>query len=578
MENKKIGDIFNEIADIIEIEDSKRIFEIRAYRKAALTISELQEDVADILRRKGLVGLMELPGIGRGLAEKIKEYVDTGRMKKYDVLKRRYPIDFTSLTKVRGLGSKRAFRLYKELGVKNMKDLKAVLKKKSIRGLEGFGEKSEEALSKGVASVEAASGRMLLGSALPEAESVIRKLLESKLVERAELAGSARRMKETVGDIDILVISEKPERAMDFATSIDEVENVIMKGPTRSTVWLKIGLSCDIRVVPRESFGAAMQYFIGNKDHNVRVRQIAIRRGYKLNEYGLFDRKGNIIESENEGDIYKILGMAYPAPEMREDRGEIELAMKNRLPAPVALKDIKGDLQMHSVYSDGANTIEEMATAAAELGYEYIGMTDHSKTEYAARGMDETRFKKYIKEIDKVNEKLNGKIHILKSAETDILKDGSLDFGKAALDEMDYVLASIHTNLNMDKDAMTKRLVRCIESGDVDIIAHPTDRIIQQRDPIPLDLDKVFQAAKDNNVAMEVDGYPERLDLNDENIMKAREYGLKFAIDTDSHRTHHLKLMRFGVGTARRGWLTKSDVINTLGREQIAGFFRNRRL
>ncbi len=575
MENKKIGEIFDEIADIIEIEDSKRIFEIRAYRKAALTVSELQEDVADILRKKGIDGLMELPGVGKGLAEKIKEYVETGRMRKYEELKRKYPIDFTGLTKVRGLGSKKAFRLYNELGVRNMKDLKAVLKKKKIRGLEGFGEKSEEALGKGVESVEAASSRMLLGTALPEAESIIRKLLESRLVERAELAGSSRRMKETVGDLDILVISEKPEKAMDFATKIEEVESVMLKGQTKSTVWLKIGLSCDIRVVPRESFGAAMQYFIGNKDHNVKVRQIAIREGYKLNEYGLFDKKGKIVESENEGEIYKILGMGYPVPEMRENRGEIELAMQHKLPVPVSLKDIKGDLHVHSANSDGANTIEEMAEAAIALGYGYIGITDHSKSEYVANGMDETRFKKYVKEIDRVNDKLDGRIRIFKSAETDILRDGSLDFGKAALKDMDYVLASIHTSLNMDKDSMTKRMVKCIESGDVDIIGHPTDRIIHQRDPIPLDLDRVFQAAKDNDVVMEIDGYPERLDLNDENIMKAREYGLKFAIDTDSHRTQHLRLMRFGVGTARRGWLTKDDVINTSGVGKIAKMFRD---
>ncbi len=573
MENKRIGEIFNEIADIIEIEDSKRIFEIRAYRKAALTISELQEDVADILLRKGVGGLMELPGIGDGLARKIMEYIETGHMKKYDELKKKYPIDFSNLTKIRGMGSKKAFRLYKDLGIKDMDDLKSALKKGKIKSLAGFGEKSEEVLKRGVASVEAASNRMLLGSALPEAESIVKKLLESKLVERAEIAGSSRRMKETVGDLDILVISEKPEKAMDFATSIDEVDSVIMKGPTRSTVWLKIGLSCDIRIVPKESFGAAMQYFIGNKNHNVIVRQIAIRKGYKLNEYGLFNRSGKIIESENEEEIYRTLGMQYPVPEMRENRGEIELALKGRLPVPVSLKDMRGDLHVHSTNSDGANTIEEMALAASGLGYEYIGMTDHSKSEYVARGMDETRFRKYLKEIDKVNDKLDGTLRIFKSAETDILKDGSLDFGRASLKEMDYVLASIHTSLNMDRDAMTKRMVKCIESGDVNIIAHPTDRIIHEREPIQLDLDRVFQAAKDNNVIMEIDGYPERLDLNDENIMKAREYGLKFAVDTDSHRIHHLEMMRFGVGTARRGWLTRKDVINTLSTERLAKLF-----
>ncbi len=576
MENKRIGEIFDEIADIIEIEDSKRIFEIRAYRKAALTIRELQEDVAGILNKKGIKGLMELSGIGEGLAKKIEEYVKTGHIKKYDELKKKYPIDFTSLTKVRGLGSKKAFKLYKELGVKDMKGLQEAIKKNKVRSIEGFGEKSEDVLKKGVASVEAASSRMLLGTALPEAEAILHKLLESKLVERAEIAGSSRRMKETVGDLDILIISEKPEEAMDFATRIDEVESVLLKGPTKSTVWLKIGLSCDIRVVPKESFGAAMQYFIGNKSHNVKVRQIAIKKGYKLNEYGLFDRREKIIESQNEAEIYKILGMAYPVPEMREDRGEIDLALQDKLPVPVALGDICGDLHVHSINSDGADTIEDMALAALKLGYKYIGMTDHSKSEYIARGMDEQRFAKYVNEIEKVNDKIGKQITVFKSAETDILKDGSLDFSKSALKEMDYVLASIHTSLNMDKESMTRRLVSCIESGDVDIIAHPTSRLINSRDPIKLDLDKVFQAAKDNNVVMEVNSQPERLDLNDENIIKAREYGLKFSINTDSHRTQHLMFMRYGVGTARRGWLEKNDVINTLNTENLLKFLKKR--
>ncbi len=576
MENKRIGEIFDEIADIIEIEDSKRIFEIRAYRKAALTIRELQEDVAGILNKKGIKGLMELSGIGEGLAKKIEEYVKTGHIKKYDELKKKYPIDFTSLTKVRGLGSKKAFKLYKELGIKDMKGLQEAIKKNKVRSIEGFGEKSEDVLKKGVASVEAASSRMLLGTALPEAEAILHKLLESKLVERAEIAGSSRRMKETVGDLDILIISEKPEEAMDFATRIDEVESVLLKGPTKSTVWLKIGLSCDIRVVPKESFGAAMQYFIGNKSHNVKVRQIAIKKGYKLNEYGLFDRREKIIESQNEAEIYKILGMAYPVPEMREDRGEIDLALQDKLPVPVALGDICGDLHVHSTNSDGADTIEDMALAALKLGYKYIGMTDHSKSEYIARGMDEQRFAKYVNEIEKVNDKIGKQITVFKSAETDILKDGSLDFSKSALKEMDYVLASIHTSLNMDKESMTRRLVSCIESGDVDIIAHPTSRLINSRDPIKLDLDKVFQAAKDNNVVMEVNSQPERLDLNDENIIKAREYGLKFSINTDSHRTQHLMFMRYGVGTARRGWLEKNDVINTLNTENLLKFLKKR--
>ncbi len=571
--NKRVEELFNEIADIIEIEDDKRIFEIRAYRKAAVNIGELQEDVAEIIKKKGMEGLKEIPGIGEGLAKKIEELVRTGRMKKYDELKKKYPIDFTNLTRIQSLGSRKAFKLYKALRIRNVEDLKKAVEAHKIRDLEGFGEDSEAKLAKGLEQLASTKGRILLGKALPEAESIVRKLITSKLVDKVEIAGSIRRMRETVGDIDILATSSKPEKVMDAFSKLDEVESVIGKGPTKSTVMLKIGITCDLRVVERKSFGAAMQYFIGGKDHNVKVRQIAIKKGYKLNEYGLFDRKDRIVESLDESEIYKALGMEWPEPEMRENRGEVELALSHKLPKLVQLKGMKGDLHTHTTNSDGGNTVEEMARKAMELGYEYIGITDHSKSEYIAHGMDEKRFLKYSKEIDAANKKLGDKIRILKSAETDILKDGTLDFSKEALKEMDYVLASIHTSLTMSREEMTKRVVKAMESGQVDIFGHPTDRLIQQRDPINMDLDRVFQAAKDNGVVMEVDGFPERLDLNDENIFKAREYGLSFAIDTDAHRTGHMELMRYGIGMAKRGWLRKEDVINTQSIDKLLKFF-----
>lgn len=571
--NKRVEELFNEIADIIEIEDDKRIFEIRAYRKAAVNIGELQEDVAEIIKKKGMEGLKEIPGIGEGLAKKIEELVRTGRMKKYDELKKKYPIDFTNLTRIQSLGSRKAFKLYKALRIRNVEDLKKAVEAHKIRDLEGFGADSEAKLAKGLEQLASTKGRILLGKALPEAESIVRKLITSKLVDKVEIAGSIRRMRETVGDIDILATSSKPEKVMDAFSKLDEVESVIGKGPTKSTVMLKIGITCDLRVVERKSFGAAMQYFIGGKDHNVKVRQIAIKKGYKLNEYGLFDRKDRIVESLDESEIYKALGMEWPEPEMRENRGEVELALSHKLPKLVQLKGMKGDLHTHTTNSDGGNTVEEMARKAMELGYEYIGITDHSKSEYIAHGMDEKRFLKYSKEIDAANKKLGDKIRILKSAETDILKDGTLDFSKEALKEMDYVLASIHTSLTMSREEMTKRVVKAMESGQVDIFGHPTDRLIQQRDPINMDLDRVFQAAKDNGVVMEVDGFPERLDLNDENIFKAREYGLSFAIDTDAHRTGHMELMRYGIGMAKRGWLRKEDVINTQSIDKLLKFF-----
>ncbi len=337
---------------------------------------------------------------------------------------------------------------------------------------------------------------------------------------------------------------------------------------------LKIGVTCDVRVVERASFGAAMQYFIGNKDHNVKVRQIAIKKGYKLNEYGLFDKKDKIVESEDEQEIYKLLGMDYPEPEMREDRGEIDLALAHKLPRLVQLKEIRGDLHVHTINSDGGNTVEEMAKAGIALGYEYIGITDHSKTEYIAHGMDDKRFEKYSNEIDDANKKFDGKIRVLKSAETDILKDGSLDFEKTTLKKMDYVLAAVHTNLSMNREEMTKRVITAIESGMIDILAHPTDRIIQQREPINLDLDMVFDAAKSSGVVVEIDGTPERLDLNDENIFRAKKHGLFFSVDTDAHRASGLEMMRYGVGMAKRGWLTKTDIINTKELKKLLEVFK----
>lgn len=574
MNNQKIAEIFNEIADMLELSTDSNIFEIRAYRKAALTVESLPEDVADIIQRKGIEGLTELNGIGKALAEKINEFVKTGSMKKYQELKKKYPIDFKNLTRIQGLGPKRAYILYKNLKVSTIDDLKKVINEKKIRLLPGFGQKSEEELEKGLKLLESSKGRILLGKALPEAELIIKKLKDSGFVEKVVLAGSTRRMKETVGDLDILVISTTPEKVMEFVTKLSEVENTIVKGPTKTTVWLKIGISCDIRVVSRESFGAAQQYFIGSKDHNVKVRQIAIKKGYKLNEYGLYDMKGKIVASEDESNIYEKLGMQYPEPEMRENRGEIELAKESKLPKLIQLSDILGDLHVHSTNSDGLNTIEEMATAALGLGRSYIGMTDHSKSEYIANGMDEKRTLKYFDEIDKLNDKLNGKIKFLKSAETDILKDGSLDFSDKILEKMDYVLASIHTNLNMNKQDMTKRLLTAIENNKINILAHPTARLINQRPPIEFDLDKVFQAAKTNNIILEINSYPERLDLNDENILRAKEFNLKFSINTDSHRTTNLTLMRFGVGMAKRGWLIKKDVINTLPYEKLIKVFK----
>ncbi len=575
MENSKLAELFDEIADMLELDPKANKFEPLAYRKAALTIGTLQQDIEEIYEKEGIDGLTKLPGVGKTIAERIVEFIKTGKIQKYEDLKKKFPIDFSSLTKIQGMGSKKAFKLYQALGIKNIDDLKQAIAQHKIRGLPGFGEKSEEELAKGIALLEESKGRMLLSTALPEAENLVNKLEESGLVEKAVVCGSTRRMRETVGDLDILLISKKSSEVMDFVTALPEVEHVIVKGPTKTTVWLKIGLSCDFRVIEPESFGAAMQYFTGSKNHNIKLREIVIKKGYKLNEYGLFDKQNrNIAAGEDEHAIYEKLGLQYVEPEMREDRGEIELAARHELPKLIELSDIQGDLHTHTNHTDGANTLEEMAQEALRIGRKYIGNSDHSKSEHVARGLDDSQYEKLFSEIDMLNDKYKGKIKILKSGEVDILKDGSLDLKDKTLEEMDYVIGAVHNNLNMGKDEMTKRVVKALESGHVDILAHPTDRLINEREPIQLDLDKVFESAEANSVALEINAFPNRLDLNDENILKARTYKVKFEIGTDSHRTSHLQFMRYGVGTARRGWLEKDRVINTYPVDKLLKLFR----
>ncbi len=576
MYNKQIAEIFNEIADMMELEGTEHSFEVRAYRKAAITISTLQEDVGDILKKEGIEGLQKLPGIGKGLADRIREFIETGKIQKYEELKKKYPIDFKTLSSIQGLGPKKIFKLYKELGIKNIEDLKKAVSEHKIRDLEGFGEKSENEIAKGIAMLEETSKRMLLGVALPEAERIVNKLLGSKLAIKAVIAGSTRRMKETVGDLDILVTSDKPTEVMDFVTNLPEVESTIAKGSTKTTVWLKIGLSCDIRVVEEKSFGAALQYFTGSKEHGIEVRKIAVKKGYKLNEYGLFDSKGKMIAGATEEEVYNKLGMDYIEPEMREARGEVELALEHKLPKLIELRDIKGNLHTHTKFSDGANEMEDVIEEAIKRGYSYIGFSDHSKSEHVANGMNDKEFQEYLSYIDKIAEKYEN-IKILKSGEVDILKDGSLDLEPKTLKMMDYVIGAVHTNINMDKESMTKRIIKAIESGYVDILAHPTDRLIGEREPIQFDFDKVFEAAKENGVVVEINAFPNRLDLNDEGIFKAREYGLMFSIGLDAHRLSHFDYMRLGVGMARRGWTKKEEVINTMSYDQLKKFLEKRK-
>ncbi|MGC8652226.1 MAG: DNA polymerase/3'-5' exonuclease PolX [Candidatus Micrarchaeia archaeon] len=568
MYNKLIADIFNEIAALLSVDEKVSKFEVRAYQKAALTISTLQEPIEDIYASGGKAALQKLPGIGPTLAERIIEYIKTGRIEKYEALKRKYPVDIKALTSIEGIGAKKAVTLYKQLGVKNIDDLKKAVSEHRISKLEGFGEKSEDVIAKGIGMLEQSKGRMLLGEVLPIAEGIVAGLLKSGLVSNAVIAGSTRRMRETVGDIDILALSSKQEQVMDLFTKMDGVSEVISKGPTKTTVWLKMGLSCDLRVIEPKSFSAALQYFTGSKDHNIEVRKIAIKKGYKLNEYGLF--KGSVsVNVKSEADIYAKLGMQYMPPEMREDRGEVQLALEHKIPKLVELADLKGDMHTHTKDTDGTNTLEEMVSAARAAGLEYIGVTNHTKSLKVAHGMDDKGFEAFFEKIDRLNDSLEG-FKALKGAEVDILKDGSLDLQAKTLRSMDVVVAGVHSSFSMSEEGMTKRIVKALDSGMVSILAHPTGRMIFEREPYKVNLEQVFEAAERNNTVLEVNSLPNRLDLSDTNIMLASKYKVMFAIDSDAHNTSHFEFLRYGVGTARRGWLTKDRVINSMSIERLS--------
>ena len=575
MINKKISEIFDEIANMLSIEETPSSkFEVRAYKEAALAIGSMQEDLEDIYKRGGIPALMEIPGVGKGLAGKIEELIKTGKVTKYEELKKIYPIDFKTLTQIEGLGPKKIAVLYKQLGVKDLETLKKAIGKHTIRELPSFGERSEEKLKEGVGFLESSKGRLRLGDALPEAESIIERLKKSGLVEEAVIAGSARRMKETVGDLDILAISKREKEVMDFFVGMKEVEQAIVKGPTKTTVRLNIGITCDLRVIEPKSFGAAVQYFTGSKDHNIKVRTIAIKKGYKLNEYGLFDRHDKLISSRSEDVIYEKLGMQIMPPEMREDRGEIEIALQHKIPKLIGLGDLKGDLHTHTKEAGGANSLEEMAEAAMEEGLTYITSTNHTKSLRVSNGINDKDFMKLFERIEKLNERLDGKFTLLKGAEIDILKDGSLDLKRKTIESMDCAVGAVHSSFNMSKQEMTKRMISAMDSGLLHVLAHPTGRIINEREPYEIDLEQIIEAAERNNIALEINSFPERLDLNDTNIMLASKYKVMFAIDSDAHDISHLKFLRYGIGTARRGWLQASGVVNAMPLSRLKNWLK----
>jgi len=571
MKNQEIAALFYEIANLLEIKNIQ--WKPRAYRKAAQTIESLAEPIEDVYKKGGIKALKEIPGIGQGLAEKIEEYLKTGNIKEIKKLKKSLPKGLDELMQISSLGPKKIMYLYKKLKIKNLKDLEQAIKNYKLRNLFGFGAKTEENISRGIGLFKASKERLLLGIALPTANLIVDKLKKLKEVHKISVAGSLRRMKETIGDIDILVTSPKPEIVTKTFTTLPEVSKILAKGKTKSMVILKNGIQADVRVVDDASFGAALQYFTGSKDHNIKLREIAIRKGYKLNEYGLFKRTGRKIAGKTEGEIYKKLGLSYIEPELRENLGEIELARQNNLPKLVELKNIRGDLHVHTNWSDGDEDIETMVKAAVERGYEYIAITDHSKRSAIAKGLDEKRLMKQIKEIERLR---NGykNIKILTGSEVDILADGTLDFPDDIIKKLDIVVAAIHSGWKMPKEKMTKRIIRALENPYVDILDHPTGRLINKRPAYEVDLEEIFKVARKNKKLLEINAQIDRLDLKDTYIKAAIDHGLNLVISTDAHSIENLDFMQYGVAQAKRGFAAKEDIINTLSFKELKKYLK----
>lgn len=553
-----------EMAELLEMSDVP--FKPRAFEKAARSTEVFGDSIYNLYKKNGKETFLKIPGVGAGIADRIAEYIDTGKVRDYEKMKKKIPVNITELSSVEGVGPKIIKMLYKELNIKKLSDLERAARAGKLRRLPRFGKRLEEKIIKGIEFQKTASGRIPLGEALPLARIMVQRLKASKFVEEIFIAGSCARWQETVGDIDLLVVSSRPREIMDIFSSLPEVKEILAKGDTKSSARLKIGIDADIRVIPKESFGAATQYFVGDKNHNVATRVIAEKKGYKLNEYGLF--KGTKkIAGEDEKAIYKILGMDWVPYELRTNTGEIEAAKKHKLPNVVGFRDVRGDLQIQTSWTDGEHTIDEMAREAERLGREYIAITDHTRALAMTGGSDEKKLERQMKEIEKVNKKLRkdgAKVIVLCGAEVNILKDGSLDIDDKTLSKLDVVGVAVHSLFNLSEKEQTERIIRAIENPNVDILFHPTGRVINKRPPYALDLDEVFKAAARTGTILEIDAHPYRLDLKDEHIRRAKEYGCKFVIDTDAHAMGELSYIEYGIGQARRGWLEKKDVINTL--------------
>ncbi len=563
MKNLEVSQIFHEIAKILEIKGDNP-FRIRAYERAAQNIEGLTEDIEGYIKEDRLT---EIPGIGKDISGKIKEIVKTGKLKALADLKKTIPEGLLDLLNIPSVGPKTAKLLYEKLKIKNISDLEGAIRKNKLGGIFGIKEKTIENISKGIELLKRGKERMTLARAVLVADEFVNALKKLPTVKKISTAGSLRRQKETVRDIDILVISAQPKKVMQAFTSSPSVRDVLAEGQTKASVRTKEDIQVDCRVLEEKSFGAALLYFTGSKNFNIKLRQLAIKKGLKINEYGVF-RNDKLVCGRTEEEIFKLLGMPYIEPELREDNGEIELAINHTLPKLIDIKDVKSDLHVHSKWSDGGNTIEEIVRACLKRGYTYAAITDHSQSLKVAGGMTARDLKKKKEQIEKINQKLKT-FYVLYGTEVDIDSDGKLDYKDEILKEFDLVVAAIHTGFKQSKEQLTKRLIKACQNKYVHIIAHPTGRLWGTRDAYEIDLDELLKVANQTNTFLEINAFPQRLDLNDLNCRRAKEMGVKLALGTDAHTTEQLENMKLGISVARRGWLSREDVINTLSVEEL---------
>lgn len=562
--NSDITENLHRVANLLEIEGANP-FRVRAYREAARTIGGLSKSVADMIAEGQ--SLTDLYGIGKDLSQKIKEIVDTGKLAQLKKLEKRLPPGLHDLLRIPKLGPKKVKALFQQLDIEDLDALKKAAENQKIRKLDGFGARTEEAILEEIERKSRGHGRIKWAQAEELAESYLNYLKKDKSVKEITVAGSYRRKKETVGDLDILATCKRGSKIMQRFVDYEDVNQVVSQGKTRASVMLRSGLQVDLRKVPQVAYGAALHYFTGSKAHNIAVRKLGRKKGLKINEYGVF-KKDHRIAGKTEAGVFKQVDLPYIEPELRENSGEIQAARKGRLPGLITLEDIRGDLHTHTKATDGQNSLKEMIARARKKNYRYVAVTNHSKHVAVARGLDEKRLAKEIEQIERINGKMNGFV-VLKSIELDILKDGSLDLPDHILKELDLTVCAVHSDFDLSRDKQTERILRAMDNPHFNILAHPTGRLINEREPCELDMERLMEAAKERGCFMELNAHPDRLDLNDVFCRMARDAGVKIAVSTDAHSTDNLDDMRLGVAQARRGWLEAKDVLNTRGWEEL---------